>query len=48
VSLQFEEAAIFARFHADPGRADVLIKIAGACEAASRRNIPPRDFPPLR
>jgi Asp-tRNA(Asn)/Glu-tRNA(Gln) amidotransferase A subunit family amidase len=34
-------------FRAEPGREDVLLKIAASYEAASRRRIPPPDFPPL-
>ena len=34
-------------FRAEPGREDVLLKIASAYEAASQRRIPPPDFPPL-
>ena len=35
-------------FRAEPGREDVLLEIASAYEAASRRRIPPPDFGPLR
>src|SRR5258705_192323 len=34
-------------FRAEPGREDVLLKIASAYEAASRRRVPPRAFGPL-
>jgi Asp-tRNA(Asn)/Glu-tRNA(Gln) amidotransferase A subunit family amidase len=34
-------------FRAEPGREDVVLKIASAYEAASRRRIPPPSFPPL-
>jgi amidase len=34
-------------FRAEPGREDVLLRIASAYEAASRRRIPPPDFGPL-
>jgi amidase len=34
-------------FRAEPGREDVLLKIASAYEAASRRRIPPPAFGPL-
>jgi amidase len=33
-------------FRAEPGREDVLLKIASAYEAASKRRIPPPAFPP--
>jgi amidase len=35
-------------FRAEPGREDVLLEIASAYEAASRRRIPPPAFGPLR
>jgi amidase len=35
-------------FRAEPGREDVLLQIASAYEAASKRRIPPPDFGPLR
>ena len=35
-------------FRADPGREDVILRIASAYEAASRRRIPPPAFGPLR
>ncbi len=35
-------------FRAEPGREDILITIASAYEAASRRRIPPPAFGPLR
>jgi hypothetical protein len=35
-------------FRAEPGREDVLVTIASAYEAASRRRIPPPAFGPLR
>jgi Asp-tRNA(Asn)/Glu-tRNA(Gln) amidotransferase A subunit family amidase len=35
-------------FRAEPGREDVLLKIASAYEAASRRRVPPPAFGPLR
>src|SRR5262249_57151368 len=34
-------------FRAEPGREDVLLRIAAAYEAASKRRIPPPDFGPL-
>jgi hypothetical protein len=34
-------------FRAEPGREDVVLKIASAYEAASRRRVPPPNFPPL-
>jgi Asp-tRNA(Asn)/Glu-tRNA(Gln) amidotransferase A subunit family amidase len=34
-------------FRAEPGREDVVLKIASAYEAVSRRRIPPPAFPPL-
>jgi amidase len=34
-------------FRAEPGREDVLLKIASAYEAASKRRIPPPEFGPL-
>jgi amidase len=34
-------------FRAEPGKEDVLLEIASAYEAASRRRIPPPAFPPL-
>ncbi|HEU5019044.1 MAG TPA: amidase family protein [Pseudolabrys sp.] len=34
-------------FRAEPGKEDVLLRIASAYENASRRRIPPPDFPPL-
>ena len=34
-------------FRADPGKEDVLLKIASAYEAASNRRIPPPAFGPL-
>jgi amidase len=34
-------------FRAEPGREDVVLKIASAYEAASKRRIPPPAFPPL-
>ena len=34
-------------FRAEPGKEDVVLKIASAYEAASRRRIPPPDFGPL-
>ena len=34
-------------FRADPGREDILLRIASAYEAASRRRIPPPAFGPL-
>ena len=33
-------------FRAEPGREDVVLKIASAYEAASRRRVPPPAFPP--
>src|SRR5439155_11139439 len=35
-------------FRAEPGREDVLLTIASAYEAASKRRIPPPAFGPLR
>ena len=34
-------------FRAEPGREDVLLRIASAYEAASRRRVPPPAFGPL-
>jgi len=34
-------------FRAEPGREDVVLKIASAYEAASRRRVPPPAFGPL-
>ena len=34
-------------FRAEPGREDLLLKIASAYEAASKRRVPPPAFPPL-
>ncbi|MEA2983672.1 MAG: amidase, partial [Alphaproteobacteria bacterium] len=34
-------------FRAEPGKEDVLLKIASAYEAASQRRVPPPDFGPL-
>ena len=34
-------------FRAEPGKEDVLLEIASAYEAASRRRIPPPKFPPI-
>ena len=34
-------------FRAEPGREDVILRIASAYEAASRRRIPPPAFGPL-
>jgi amidase len=34
-------------FRAEPGKEDVLLKVASAYEAASQRRIPPPGFPPL-
>jgi amidase len=34
-------------FRAEPGREDVLLKMASAYEAASKRRIPPPAFGPL-
>jgi len=34
-------------FRAEPGKEDVLLHIASAYEAASKRRIPPPAFPPL-
>ena len=34
-------------FRAEPGREDILLRIASAYEAASRRRIPPPAFGPL-
>jgi amidase len=35
-------------FRAEPGTGDVILRIASAYEAASKRRIPPPDFGPLR
>ena len=35
-------------FRAEPGKEDVLLKVASAYEAASRRRVPPPAFGPLR
>ena len=35
-------------FRAEPGKEDVLLRIASAYEASSRRRVPPPAFPPLR
>ncbi len=35
-------------FRAEPGKEDVLLTIASAYEAASRRRVPPPAFGPLR
>jgi hypothetical protein len=35
-------------FRAEPGKEDVLLKIASAYEAASNRRVPPPDFGPLK
>ena len=34
-------------FRCEPGREDVLLRVASAYEAASRRRVPPPAFPPL-
>ena len=34
-------------FRAEPGKEDVLLKIASAYEAASQRRVPPPNFRPL-
>ena len=34
-------------FRAEPGKEDVLLKIASAYESASRRRVAPPDFGPL-
>ena len=34
-------------FRAEPGKEDVLLKVASAYEAASKRRVPPPAFPPL-
>jgi Asp-tRNA(Asn)/Glu-tRNA(Gln) amidotransferase A subunit family amidase len=34
-------------FRAEPGREDVLLKIASTYEAASQRRIPPPNFGPI-
>jgi Asp-tRNA(Asn)/Glu-tRNA(Gln) amidotransferase A subunit family amidase len=34
-------------FRAEPGKEDVLLKIASSYEAASKRRVPPPAFPPL-
>jgi amidase len=34
-------------FRADPGKEDVILKIASAYQAASKRRVPPPDFRPL-
>ena len=35
-------------FRAEPGREDVILKVASAYEAASRRRVPPPAFGPLQ
>jgi Asp-tRNA(Asn)/Glu-tRNA(Gln) amidotransferase A subunit family amidase len=34
-------------FRAEPGKEDVILRIASAYEAASKRRVPPPDFGPL-
>jgi amidase len=34
-------------FRAEPGKEDILLRVASAYEAASKRRIPPPDFGPL-
>jgi hypothetical protein len=34
-------------FRAEPGKEDVLLRIASSYEAASKRRVPPPSFPPL-
>ncbi|MCA4904540.1 MAG: hypothetical protein INH10_18070 [Rhodocyclaceae bacterium] len=34
-------------FRCEPGREDVLLKVASSYEAASKRRVPPPGFPPL-
>jgi Asp-tRNA(Asn)/Glu-tRNA(Gln) amidotransferase A subunit family amidase len=34
-------------FRAEPGKEDVLLKIASAYEAASKRRVPPPNFGPV-
>jgi Asp-tRNA(Asn)/Glu-tRNA(Gln) amidotransferase A subunit family amidase len=34
-------------FRAEPGKEDIILKIASAYEAASKRRIPPPEFGPL-
>jgi amidase len=34
-------------FRAEPGKEDVILKVASAYEAASKRRVPPPAFPPL-
>jgi Asp-tRNA(Asn)/Glu-tRNA(Gln) amidotransferase A subunit family amidase len=34
-------------FRAEPGKEDVILKVASAYEAASKRRVPPPDFGPL-
>jgi len=34
-------------FRAEPGKEDVLLKIASAYEAASQRRVPPPNFGPV-
>ena len=34
-------------FRAEPGAEDVILKVASAYEAASKRRVPPPDFGPL-
>ena len=41
------EVALFLVFRAEPGKEDVLLKIASAYEAASKRRVPPPAFGPL-
>jgi Asp-tRNA(Asn)/Glu-tRNA(Gln) amidotransferase A subunit family amidase len=35
-------------FRCEPGREDVVLRVASAYEAASKRRVPPPAFPPLR
>jgi amidase len=34
-------------FRAEPGKEDIILKIASAYEAASKRRVPPPEFGPL-
>jgi Asp-tRNA(Asn)/Glu-tRNA(Gln) amidotransferase A subunit family amidase len=35
-------------FRAEPGKEDIVLKIASSYEAASKRRVPPPEFGPLR
>ena len=45
-SAQAAPAAL--RFHLEPGKEDVILKVASAYEAASKRRVAPPQFGPLR